>query len=97
MKTTMELHDFGWTIRAMKRGESVCRAGWNGQHTFIFIEVGKSVTTSQRPMRSGKQLFMCCPVMDHICMKTADNMLCIGWLASQADMLAEDWELVIHE
>lgn len=32
-----------------------------------------------------------CP---HIDMKTADNKLVIGWLASQTDMLAEDWNVV---
>jgi hypothetical protein len=29
-----------------------------------------------------------------IIMKTADNKLCIGWLASQADMLAKDWMIL---
>ena len=32
-----------------------------------------------------------CP---HIDMKTADNKLVIGWLASQTDILAEDWYVV---
>ena len=32
-----------------------------------------------------------CP---HIDMKTADNKLVIGWLASQTDMLSEDWMIV---
>ena len=29
-----------------------------------------------------------------VCMKTADNKILTGWLASQTDMLAEDWEEV---
>lgn len=32
-----------------------------------------------------------CP---HVDMKTADNKLVIGWLASQTDMLANDWEVI---
>ncbi len=34
------------------------------------------------------------PFTDSIVMKTADNRFCIGWLASQTDMLAEDWCIV---
>ena len=29
-----------------------------------------------------------------ICMKTADNKILTGWLASQTDMLSEDWEVI---
>jgi len=31
----------------------------------------------------------------YLCMKAADNTIVNGWLASQTDMLAEDWEEVI--
>ena len=34
------------------------------------------------------------PFTDTVVMKTADNKYCIGWLASQTDMLAEDWCIV---
>ena len=34
------------------------------------------------------------PFTDSIVMKTADDRFCIGWLASQTDMLAEDWRIV---
>ena len=34
------------------------------------------------------------PVQPVICMKTADNKLQPGWLASQADILADDWNVV---
>jgi hypothetical protein len=27
-------------------------------------------------------------------MKTADNCILMGWLASQTDILAEDWEIL---
>ena len=33
-------------------------------------------------------------ICSHIDMKSADNKIVIGWLASQTDMLAEDWEIV---
>lgn len=34
-------------------------------------------------------------LLPHIDMKAADGSLVIGWLASQTDMLAEDWEVVL--
>lgn len=33
------------------------------------------------------------PVMDVICMRTAQNNIVPGWLASQTDMLAIDWQI----
>lgn len=33
-------------------------------------------------------------VLPCITMKTADNAILMGWLASQTDMLAEDWAIV---
>jgi len=32
------------------------------------------------------------PLIDALCMKTADDKFLIGWLASQTDMLADDWQ-----
>ena len=32
--------------------------------------------------------------VDSICMKTAQDTVVVGWLASQTDMLAEDWVIV---
>jgi len=33
-------------------------------------------------------------VLPVITMKTADDKILMGWLASQTDILAEDWEIV---
>ena len=33
-------------------------------------------------------------VLPAIVMKTAENQFCVGWLASQTDMLSEDWYIV---
>ena len=35
-----------------------------------------------------------CEIAPHIDMKAADNTYVVGWLASQTDMLADDWEIV---
>lgn len=35
-----------------------------------------------------------CNIAPHIDMKSVDGTYVVGWLASQIDMLAEDWEIV---
>jgi hypothetical protein len=66
---------FGKAIEEMKAGNKVCRAGWNGKGMWLAI---------QSPDENSK---MTCP---YIYIKTAQDDL-IPWLASQADMLANDW------
>lgn len=43
---------------------------------------------------SGNAMWQGYPMQDCIGMKTANNLMQPGWLASQADVLAEDWEIV---
>lgn len=88
--------DFGMAIIALKRGESVARAGWNGKGMFLTLQAGSEVAgTSMRnePAKNyyGDNKVKICP---HIDMKSADGSYVVGWLASQTDMLAEDWEIV---
>ena len=76
--------DFGSAIYALKQGKKVARLGWNGKG--IFIEL-------QRPDESSK---MTHPYIfiDTTGLQT-DNPAApksrVPWLASQTDMLAEDW------
>lgn len=76
--------DFGAAIVVLKAGGKVCRRGWNGKG--IFIEL-------QRPDEHSK---MTRPYIyiDTLNLKT-DNPDApkdrVPWLASQTDMLAEDW------
>ena len=79
--------NFGAAIECMKRGARVCRAGWNGKGMHIYLEDWLEGT-----MRIGLDRRIYAPVF---CMYTAQGTHQPGWLASQADMLAEDWEEVI--
>ena len=78
--------DFGEAIKALKQGKRVARAGWNGKGMFLFLAKGKDLTacicTADMP-----------PCADSVCMKTAQNTIVVGWLASQTDMLADDWRI----
>lgn len=79
--------NFGSAITELKTGKKVCRRGWNGKG--IFIEL-------QRPNEHSK---MTHPYIfiDTMGLQT-DNPDApkdrVPWLASQTDMLAEDWEIV---
>ncbi len=83
---------FGLAIEAMKHGLKVARSGWNGKGMFLFLAEDIEFTT--------KADLSCVSelkgelTLPSVVMKTADNHFCIGWLASQTDMLAEDWNIV---
>lgn len=85
--------NFGDAIAALKAGKRVARAGWNGKGMFLFLVGGSTFTVNREPLMSifgeGTQV----QYHAHIDMKTAQGYV-VPWLASQADMLSEDWELV---
>ena len=81
-----EIMTFGEALEALKAGKRVARTGWNGKEMYLYLADGKLLT---QEIGDGSYLFT-----DSIVMKTADNRYCIGWLASQTDMLAEDWGIV---
>lgn len=74
---------FGDAIKYLKRGLKVSRKGWNGKGMYLFLADGEDLTSC---LSEGN--FECA---SSVCMKTAQNTICVGWLASQADMLSEDW------
>lgn len=88
--------DFGMAIIALKRGEAVARKGWNGKGMFLTLQNGSEVEGEKMRNEPAKNYYgahtvKICP---HIDMKAADGSYVVGWLASQTDMLAEDWEIV---
>lgn len=78
--------NFGHALEMLKHGKRVARKGWNGKGMYLYLADGKLLTEA-----IGDGSF---PFTDTIVMKTADDKYVIGWLASQTDMLAEDWELI---
>lgn len=82
---------FGWALAAIKNGARVQRAGWNGKGMFLFLVRGHDRATPAQPAwtyTDGKQDNY--PNASFIAMKTADGKV-VPWLASQTDVLAEDW------
>ena len=68
---------FGWALEQIKRGMRVQRMGWNGKGMYIEIF---------NPNENSKM------TLPYIFMKTVDNNF-VPWLASQTDLLANDWIL----
>lgn len=90
------MNGFGWAIKEMQNGGRVRRAGWNGKGMFVAIQPGSTITATQA--RGGVAKFLAddgvqtMNILPHIDMKSAQGEVVVGWLASQTDMLATDWE-----
>ena len=83
---------FGLAIEALKKGQRVARVGWNGKGMWLFIIQGSNDIAMLHGYGFGE--YMGEPTFSNaVFMKTADNKL-VPWLASQTDMLAEDWVIV---
>lgn len=101
------LMDFGDALRALKAGQRISRAGWNGKGMWLALSCGDATDGkllgreiaaenfwSKRNFEYAMQNGGSARVLPSITMKTADGAILMGWLASQTDMLAEDWGVV---
>jgi len=95
--------DFGDAIRCLKQGEKLAREGWNGKSMFIVLMPALYLPpyNTQEPGakvndRTAKHIGYDTPLdsQPYFAMKTATGQWQPGWLASQADMLADDWRIV---
>jgi len=86
------LRDFGWAILMLKDGKRVCREGWNGKGMYLILNNGQKRPTviQVSKMPDGDDMLSVNP---HIWMRNAKGQWQPGWVASQEDMLAEDWEV----
>jgi len=82
--------NFGQAIEELKAGRKCHREGWNGKDMFVFLVPGSTFTVNRKPLLGiypeGTEI----KYHAHIDMRTADGQI-VPWLASQTDMLAEDW------
>lgn len=97
----MQLRDIGYAVAALKSGKRVAREGWNGKGMFLFLlPAGNGIPTTvihDPALRAviesevGGETF---DALGSVRMFTADKKILTGWLASQSDLLAEDWEIL---
>lgn len=85
----MNNFDFGEAIKRLKEGKPVARNGWNGKGMFLYYVPAADY---QPCTEIAKKAFDNKPVPygAYIAMKTAQGNV-VPWLASQTDVLAEDW------
>ena len=89
---------FGGAIQCLKRGQKVARKGWNGKGMWLWLKPGtmvKSEWCHDEALKAiadnnGGEI----EALGTVCMKTADNKILSGWLASQTDVLSTDWVVV---
>lgn len=91
--------DFGDALRALKAGHRVAREGWNGKGMWLAIQEGSTIPAELA--RGGAAKWRVAAegvaevvILPHIDMRAADGSIVVGWLASQTDMLAEDWVVI---
>lgn len=81
---------FGLAIEAAKKGKKIARAGWNGKNQYVELAYGISYMNNAAEVVNVNH--------DNIGNKAfafvGTSGVQMGWLASQADMLADDWRIV---
>lgn len=85
--------NFGQALHCIKKGWRVAREGWNGKGMFLFLVPGSTFKVNRPPLLGiypeGTEI----NYHAHIDMKTADGTI-VPWVASQSDLLGEDWVLL---
>lgn len=84
---------FGDAVTYLKSGNKVAREGWNGKGMFLFLVPGSTFQVNRPPLMGIYPEGTTINYLPHIDMKTADDKV-VPWLASQTDVLAEDWTVV---
>ena len=85
--------DFGDAIRLLKAGFKVAREGWNGKGMWLVYVPGSYCKECYEGTPYKNAGLDSVQIDGHIDMFTAGKTIQPGWLASQADMLAEDWKI----
>ena len=93
---------YGSVITSLESGLKCARKGWNGKGMFIYLTSESIIPTINLKDETKKHLFGDKSLIDgstvkingHIDMKTADGSITVGWVPSQVDQLADDWEVV---
>jgi hypothetical protein len=89
---------FGEALELCRKGYLIYRTGWNGKNQFIYHEKGSSVAVPDLRADAVREWaekdgLLAIEIMGHFSIKTTAGVIQRGWLASQGDMQAEDWEV----
>lgn len=81
--------NFGQAIEALKAGKTCARKGWNGRGIFVELQVPDAYSKMTHPY-----IYINTTGLQTDNQHAPKNL--VPWLASQTDMLAEDW-LVLED
>jgi hypothetical protein len=92
--------DFGEAIFWLKRGFKVARKNWNAKGMWVSMTPGRTLDVNKDNIwtknikdaaeTNGGTIV----IRPYLSLKTADNQIQIGWVASQSDTLCNDWCIV---
>ena len=85
-----EHFNFGKAIQLMKLGKRVQREGWNGKNQYIELATNISYKNANGEIINVEHEAIGNKAIAFV----GTSGVQLGWLASQADMLAEDWKVV---
>lgn len=87
--------NFSEALIAVKEGHKIKRSGWNGAGQFV-IKAGGYVVSEARPgsdyARAG--IVGEFTIQPHLDLKNTQGHMQPGWVPSQGDLFAEDWEIL---
>ena len=85
--------NFGEAINKMREGKRVSREGWNGKNQYIELATNISYKNAKGEIKNAEHLDIGNAAIAFV----GTRGIQLGWLASQSDMLADDWQEVANE
>jgi hypothetical protein len=98
--------NFEHILPYIKHGHKATRSGWNGKGMFIYLVLGSVFKVNRPPLMGVYPEGTLIEYLPHIDMCTNSKLRetdgirsvdgpCVPWLASQTDILAEDWDVIV--
>jgi hypothetical protein len=90
---------FGEALELCRQGKRIHRTEWNGKNQFVYWQKRSTVAVQDICCDAIKEwaewnCLIGIEIMGHFDIKTTADVIQCGWLASQGDMQADDWEVV---
>ena len=93
---------FSEALELCLEGKKIRNGRWNGKNAFVYYVPGRMLPVSMwkecnGPLTEEEKSRGQVEIIGHLDMATADGKRIIGWLASQYDLMSEDWEVYESE
>lgn len=85
--------NFSEALNELKEGKLLARSGWNGKDQFIFLVPGSTFAVNRHPLNEIFEEGTEINYQPHIDIKNQQGQI-VPWLASQGDLLSEDWIVI---